>query len=96
MEHFPRFDSYAVYLILLVFTKQFEQIATFCCRYFFFCCFKKLYIIIIMIIYLVLYQGIYSGLCDHLYAREVSQTAAANQNFLSEIAHEIQSYQALI
>ena len=34
MEHFPRFDSYAVYLILLVFTKQFEQIATFCCRYF--------------------------------------------------------------
>ena len=95
MEHVSRFNSYAVYLILLVFTKQFEQIATFCCRYFF-CCFKKLYIIIIIIIYLVLYQGIYSGLCDHLYAREVSQTAAANQNFRSEIAHEIQSYQALI
>lgn len=44
--------------------------------------FYKLYIII----YLVLYQGIYSGLCDQLYAREVSKTGTANQNFLSEIA----------
>ena len=94
MEHVSRFDSYAVYLILLVFTKQFEQIATSCCRYFLF---------VLIIVYYHYYHYLlsyiskeYSGLCDHLYAREGSKTAAANQNFLSEIAHEIQSYQAFI
>ena len=81
MEHVSRFDSYAVYctIIVLVFAKQFEQIATSCCRYFLF---------VLIIVYYHYYHYLlsyiwkeYSGLCDHLYAREGVKNSGSKSKF---------------